>query len=79
MVTYFKSQRDFAKALISLIDIYWENEISEPEFINRLRELASKNEEKLFGSEDYNSIVKQRLGKRRIELLNKVLTDKGVK
>lgn len=79
MVTYFKSQKDFAKALISLVDGYWEDEVNESDFIERVRELAYKNEEKLFGCEDYSSIIKQRLGKRRIELLNKVLTNKGGK
>ena len=79
MNTYFKSQKDFAKALIIQIDLYWENETQEYEFIDRIQELVLKNKEKLFQQGDYTSIIKQRLGKRRIQLLNKVLTNGGIK
>lgn len=79
MITFFKSQKDFANALIALIDSYWEYETKESEFINSIQELVLKNEEKLYSCGDYTSIVKQRLGKRRIELLNKVLINRGMK
>jgi uncharacterized protein (TIGR04540 family) len=77
MVTYFKSQKDLAVALIQLIDNYWNYELSEENLINQINELSSKNKEKLFIDGQYSSVLKQRLGKRRIELLNKVLTNRG--
>jgi len=77
MVTYFKSQKDLAVALIQLIDDYWNYELSEDNLINQINELSSKNKEKLFIDGQYSSVLKQRLGKRRIELLNKVLTNRG--
>lgn len=77
MVTYFKSQKDLAVALIQLIDKYWSYELSEDNLINQINELSSKNKEKLFIDGQYSSVLKQRLGKRRIELLNKVLTNRG--
>lgn len=77
MITYFKSQKEFAKALIPLIDSYWNYEVEESEFIMKIQELAKNNEEKLYSQGDYSSILKQRLGKRRIELLKKVLTNRG--
>lgn len=79
MNTYFKSQKEFAEALIILINSYWEQKIEETEFLNRIKELVSKNEEKMFSDGDYTSIIRQRLGKRRIELLNKVLPNRGIK
>ena len=77
MVTYFKSQKDLAIAFIQLIDNYWNYELSEENLINQINELSSKNKEKLFIDGQYSSVLKQRLVKRRIELLNKVLINKG--
>lgn len=73
MVTYFKSQKDLAEALIRLIDSYWSYELKDDELISQLNDYLVKNREKLFDGNDYTSVIKQRLGKRRIELLNKVL------
>lgn len=73
MITYFKSQKDLAKALVKLIDSYWYAEINEQLFLKRINEIVSKNTEKLYSEKDYTSVIKQRLGKRRIELLDKIL------
>lgn len=73
MITYFKSQKDLAKALVKLIDSYWYAEINEQLFLKRINEIVSKNTEKLYIEKDYTSVIKQHLGKRRIELLDKIL------
>ena len=77
MVTYFKSQKDLALALIHLIDDYWNNELNEENLISKINELSAKNIEKLMVDDEYSSVVKQRLGKRRIELLNKIIKQTG--
>ena len=79
MVTYFKSQKDLALALIQLIDNYWNNELNEENLISKINELSAKNKEKLIIGGEYSSVVKQRLGLRRIELLNKILKQTGDK
>lgn len=73
MITYFKSQKDLANALINLIDSYWNSKINEELFLDRINEIVTKNNEKVYSDNDYTSVIKQRLGKRRIELLDKVL------
>jgi uncharacterized protein (TIGR04540 family) len=73
MITYFKSQKDLANSLINLIDSYWSAEINEELFLDRINEIVSKNNEKVYSDNDYTSVIRQRLGKRRIELLDKVL------
>lgn len=79
MVTYFKSQKDLALALIHLIDDYWNNELNEENLISKINELSAKNKEKLIIDDEYSSVVKQRLGKRRIDLLNKIIKQTGDK
>jgi uncharacterized protein (TIGR04540 family) len=73
MVTYFKSQKDLAEALIKSIDAYWNYELAEEDLLSQVNEYILKNKEKMYGTNDYTSVIKQRLGKKRIELLNKLL------
>lgn len=61
MMTYFKSQKDLAKALVKPIDSYWYAEINEQLFLKRINEIVSKNTEKLYSEKDYTSVIKQRL------------------
>ena len=79
MITFFKSQKDLAEALIELIDDYWNRELSEEDLIIRINVLISKNMEKTYFEGNFTSVLKQRLGKRRIELLDKILKQTGDK
>ena len=73
MITFFKSQRALSDTLIELIDSYWDMEYKEEYFIRDLREIINKNEEKMFLDDGYTAVVRQRLGKRRLELVDKIL------
>lgn len=77
MITYYKSQKDVAHALKLLIDEYWELKIEEDIFIKQLNQIIDKNEDMVFKMNDFTSQVRQRLGKKRTELILKVT--KGVK
>jgi uncharacterized protein (TIGR04540 family) len=79
MITFFKSQKDLAESLIELIDDYWNHELSEQDLISQINVLISKNLEKTYLDGDYTSVLKQRLGKRRIVLLDKILKQTGDK
>lgn len=79
MVTYFKNQKDIAKALNNLIDQYWNYEMDESLVFVKIKELVLKNDDKVFIQGNYSSVIRQRLGKRRIELLNKILKQEGDK
>lgn len=51
MVTYFKNQKDIAKALINLIDQYWNYEMDEPLVFQKIKELIIKNDDKSISKE----------------------------
>lgn len=72
MVTYYKNQISLAHALIDIIDKYWAEELSEEAMISSLSELIDKNQDKLLVDNEYTSIIKQRLGKKRLDLLTKI-------
>lgn len=74
MITYFKSQRDLSQALIKMIDSYWEFEISEQEFIDYLNQVYKNNKDKIISSnKELTSVVTQRLGKKRLNLIKQIL------
>lgn len=77
MVTFFKNQKELAQALIEIIDSYWEKSLKEEEMMSKIEELVQKNREKVFTQGDYASVIKQRLGKKRLALLIKVMELKG--
>lgn len=73
MITYFKNQSDLAEALKDEIDKYWAMELIESEFIEYLKQVAKNNQELLYKDDDYTTVVKQKLGIKRLGLLSKVL------
>lgn len=75
MITYFKNQIDVAETLKNVIDKYWAMEFDELEFIGYLRKVVQNNEELLYKDEDYTTVMKQKLGIKRLGLLTKILED----
>lgn len=73
MVTYFKNQRALADAIKKVIDDYWSLELPEPKMIKTLNHLYDNNKDKIIHDGNFTAIIKQRLGKKRLELLMKVL------
>ena len=71
---FCKSQLELSQEINRLIDAYWNNEIKETTLIKRLQEIAQHNEEKLFKDNQYTKVIQQRCGKRRLELLEKILS-----
>lgn len=54
-------------------DAYWKKEISESELKDLVLHWATYEKCKLFKNKDFNPTVKKILGKKRIELLQKML------
>jgi uncharacterized protein (TIGR04540 family) len=73
MITYFKSQRDLAEALNKYIDDYWSMELSEADLIKYLKQVYENNKDKIMKDNQITAVVKQRLGKKRLELIIKIL------
>lgn len=73
MITYYKNQKELAKGLVEIIDTYWKQKTSEQDFLNYVNKIAQNNSEKLYKDNDFTSVINQRLGKKRTELLYKIL------
>ena len=74
MITYFKNQKELAKAINESIDSYWDHRIPEAELEEYLTVLYQKNKEKFISEEGtLTSILRQRLGKKRLFVLIQIL------
>lgn len=73
MITYLKNQKDLAETIKHVIDSYWNNEQSEIDMEKQIITLVDRNREKVFEEQEYKSVIRQRLGKRRLLLMNKIL------
>lgn len=70
---FYKTQRELAIALNVVIDAYWENEINEKILINKVNETYRNNSNKMLKEGDFTTVLKQQCGKRRLEIIKKVL------
>ena len=70
---FYKTQRDVAEVINELIDSYWDNELEEDKLINDIKVLFSNNDTKIFKDGDFTTILKQQCGKRRLEVVEKIL------
>lgn len=71
--TFQKTQRDLAATIVSIIDSYWDNEISENEMIEMVQILFINNKSKFLKEDQFTTVLRQQCGKRRLEVVKKVL------
>ncbi|PEQ91759.1 glycosyl transferase [Bacillus sp. AFS006103] len=71
--TFLKTQRELAVTIVILIDSYWDNEISENQMIEMIQILYSNNKSKFLKDEQFTTVLRQQCGKRRLEVVKKVL------
>lgn len=67
--TFLKTQMELAKALMEVIDDYYEGIRSEQEAVEKIQSLETKNEDLMYVSGDFGAIIVHRLGKKRMRVL----------
>ena len=70
---FYRTQRELATAINLLIDDYWHNNLSEENLIKGVQELYINNRQKIFKSNEFTTILKQQCGKRRLEVVERIL------
>jgi len=75
--TFYKTQRDLAAALNFIVDTYWNNQINEDELFKKISDLYINNSNKVTKGDDFTTVLKQQCGKRRLEVIEKVLISSG--
>ena len=70
---FYKTQRELADVINKLIDAYWNGDIKEEFLINQISGLQIKNPSKIMKNSDFTTIIKQQCGKRRLEVVERIL------
>lgn len=71
--TFYKTQGEVAEILIKLIDSYWADTIKEDTLIDLIKRINQNNEHLLYKGSEFTSVVKMRCGKKRLELVSRIL------
>ncbi len=70
---FYKSQVEVAEVINQIIDGYWNNEIEEQIMIDRINRLLKTNFSKIIKDEDFTKVIKQKCGKRRLEIVSNIM------
>lgn len=70
---FYKSQVEVAEIINQIIDGYWSNEIEEKIMIDRINKLLENNSSKIIKCGDFTTVLRQKCGKRRLEVLAKII------
>lgn len=62
-----------AEEIKKVIDAYWSRDVSEEQMREYVLYFAKYEKKKLFRANEYSPTIKQRVGKKRLEVINKVL------
>ena len=70
---FYKTQRELAGVINKLIDAYWNGDIKEDFLIYQIYSLHINNPSKIMKNSDFTTIIKQQCGKRRLEVVERIL------
>ncbi|PRR70125.1 TIGR04540 family protein [Clostridium thermopalmarium] len=70
--TFFKNQKEAAEAINYIIDSYWEDRIDEKNMIELLKGIMRNNDSLIFKDNEFVTLLKQKCGKRRLEIALKI-------
>lgn len=70
---FYRTQRELARVINTLIDGYWDSEISEVLMIETITDLYRNNPSKVMKNGDFTTIIKQQCGKRRLEVIERII------
>ena len=73
--TFYKSQLEVATVLSDIIDAYLEDKIEENFMIKSVNKIILNNKEKVINSSGYTTVVRQKCGKRRLDIISKILKE----
>jgi uncharacterized protein (TIGR04540 family) len=75
---YYENQSSLGKALRDYIDLYFQNKIQDEQLEAKIMQVIENNKEKYFTCDlEVASRIKVILGKTRLDVLNKIIANKG--
>ncbi|MEF9991466.1 MAG: TIGR04540 family protein [Romboutsia sp.] len=74
---FYKNQAELGQALKNYIDEYFDNKINQEDFESSIILIINSNKDKFFKDLDIAKKPKQILGKKRLEVLEKVIENRS--
>ena len=71
---FYKNQTEISAAINKVIDSYLNDKIDEESMVKNIKIIYENNYSKIIKNGDYAKVLKQRCGKRRLEILSKVIS-----
>lgn len=71
---FYKNQTEISAAINKVIDSYLNDKIDERSMVKNIKIIYENNYSKIIKNGDYAKVLKQRCGKRRLEILSKVIS-----
>lgn len=70
---FYKNQTEISAAINKVIDSYLNDKIDERSMVKNIKIIYENNYSKIIKNGDYAKVLKQRCGKRRLEIVSKVI------
>ena len=71
---FYKNQTEISAAINKVIDSYLNDKIDEKSMVKNIKIIYENNYSKIIKNGDYAKVLKQRCGKRRLEIVSKVIS-----
>lgn len=78
MKLFYKTQRELAYALNSIVDAYWQDEVDEDVLFKNVQDIYVDNQEKALENGDFTTVLRQQYGKRRLVVVERILHINGL-
>lgn len=60
-------------SLNEIVDAYWNNELNEDTLIKNVHDVYINNPSKILKEEEFTTVLKQQCGKRRLEVIDRII------
>ncbi|RKQ15184.1 glycosyl transferase [Oceanobacillus bengalensis] len=71
--TFCRNQKEVSSVINAVIDQYWEKLINEQEMIKMIETIVANNESLVLKEKSFTTTVKQVCGKRRLEIVARII------
>lgn len=75
---FYKTQRQLATAINEIVDGYWDDNVSEELLKKNIESIYVNNPQKILKQAEFTTILKQQCGKRRLEVVERILNLTGM-
>lgn len=70
---FYRTQREVATVINEIVDKYWTNNLTDEQLEENVKTVYENNQDKIIKDNDYTTIIKQQCGKKRLDVVSKII------